>query len=158
MEHLTQKHIEDYAQNCITAAELLAASDHLDECEACRARVEAGLNIESMFFAMHEEAFAGNETPRGHLTSEQTAEYVDKNLSGDELQFVTDHLSSCEQCRLQLMICARFEIRLRRRWTVTMVQCLLHQSFASHGGLFHCLREDPCLRLLLRCWRSWGCC
>jgi anti-sigma factor RsiW len=98
VEHLTQKQIEDYAQNRITAAELLAASDHLDECEACRAHVEAALNVDSAFFAVREEAFAGNGTSGGHLTSEQTAEYVDKNLSGDELQFVTDHLSSCEQC------------------------------------------------------------
>jgi anti-sigma factor RsiW len=66
--------------------------------EACRARVEAGLNVDSVFFAVCEEAFAGNGTVGGHITSEQTAGYVDKNLSGAELQFVTDHLSSCEQC------------------------------------------------------------
>ena len=96
MEHLSQKQIENYSQNRLSAAELLAASDHLGECEACRARVEAGLDVDAAFFAVRAEAFDGNVG--AHLTSEQTAEYVDKNLSGDELQFVTDHLSGCEQC------------------------------------------------------------
>jgi anti-sigma factor RsiW len=96
VQHLNQKQIEDYSQNRLGGTELLALSDHLGECEACRARVEAGLNVDAAFFAVREEAFA--EEAGAHLTSEQTADYVDKNLAGDELQFVTDHLSSCEQC------------------------------------------------------------
>jgi hypothetical protein len=98
VEHLSQKQIEDYSKNRLRGAELLAASDHLDECEACRARAEAALDIDAVFFAVRDEAFAGDGIGSEHLTSEQTAEYVDKNLAGDELQFVTDHLSSCEQC------------------------------------------------------------
>ncbi len=96
MEHLSKKQIEDYSQNRVGGAELLALSDHLGECESCAGRVEAALDADAAFFAMREEAFAGEAG--AHLTSEQTAEYVDKNLAGDELQFVTDHLSSCEQC------------------------------------------------------------
>jgi len=99
VEHLTQKQIEDYAQNRLPAAELLAASDHLGECETCRAQVEAGVDVDQAFFAVREEAFAGSGTAE-HLTSGETAAYVDKYLDGDELQFVTDHLSNCEQCRL----------------------------------------------------------
>ena len=96
MEHLSQKQIEDYSQNRLRGAELLAASDHLGQCKACQASVEAALDVDATFFAVRDEAFAGEGG--AHLTSEQTAEHVDKNLSGDELQFVTDHLSSCEQC------------------------------------------------------------
>lgn len=96
MEHLSQKQIEDYSQNRLRGAELLAAGDHVGECEACGARIEAALDVDAGFFAVREEVFAGDAG--AHLTSEQTAEYVDKNLAGDELQFVTDHLSSCEQC------------------------------------------------------------
>jgi len=98
VEHLIQKQIEDYSRNRLNAAELLAASDHLDQCEACCERVEAGLNVDVAFFVLREEAFAESGNAGTHLTSEQTAEYVDKNLSGEELQVVTDHLSSCEQC------------------------------------------------------------
>ncbi|MEN3328203.1 MAG: hypothetical protein V7638_3010 [Acidobacteriota bacterium] len=96
MEHLTQNQIENYSQNRLRGAELLAVSDHLGECEGCTGRIEAALDFDAAFFAVHDEVFA--EESGVHLTSEQTAEYVDRNLVGDELQFVTDHLSSCEQC------------------------------------------------------------
>ena len=98
MEHLTQRQIEDYSRNRLTAAELLATGDHLDQCEACRVRVEAALNVDASFFALRDEAFAEDGNTGSHLTSEQSAEYVDKNLSGEELQVVTDHLSTCERC------------------------------------------------------------
>ena len=98
MEHLTQQQIEDYAQNRLPGAELLAAGDHLDACEACRRRIEAVMDVDTAFFALHDTAFAENGRANAHLTSAQTAEYIDKNLSGEELQVVTDHLSSCEQC------------------------------------------------------------
>ena len=96
MEHLTQKQIEDYSQNRLGAAELLSIDDHVAACEACRQRVEAGMNGDAAFYALHGEAFGDGLGV--HLTVAQTAEYVDKNLSGDELQVVTDHLTGCEQC------------------------------------------------------------
>lgn len=98
MEHLTQKEIEDYTRNRLPAAELLAASDHLDQCDVCRERVEAGFDVDAAFFALREDVFAENGNASAHLTSEQTAEYVDRNLSNEALQVVTDHLSSCDQC------------------------------------------------------------
>jgi len=100
VEHLTQKQVEDYSRNNLPATELLAVSDHLDECDLCRKRVESGLNGDSAFFALHDEAFGENSVSTAHLTSDQTAGYVDKNLNGDALQVVTDHLGSCEQCAL----------------------------------------------------------
>jgi anti-sigma factor RsiW len=100
VEHLTQKQVEDFSQNNLPAAELLAVSDHLDECDLCRQRVETGLNGEAAFLALHDQTFGDDGLSSAHLTSEQTAEYVDKNLSGEALQMVTDHLGSCEQCAL----------------------------------------------------------
>ena len=100
MEHLSQKQVEDYSRNNLPATELLAVSDHLDECDLCQSRVEAGLNGDGAFFALHDETFGENGISTAHLTSYQTAEYVDKNLSGEALQVVTDHLGSCEQCAL----------------------------------------------------------
>lgn len=98
MEHLTQKQIEDYSQHRLGAAELLSAGDHVAECEACRLQVEAGMNGDGAFFALHGGTLGDELT--AHLTPEQAAEYVDKNLSGESLQMVTDHLVSCEQCVL----------------------------------------------------------
>ena len=97
MEHLTQKQVEAYALRQLPAAELLAVSDHLGECEACRMRVETN---DAAFFALHQQAFSENENAAAHLTAEQTGDYVDKNLSGEALQTVNDHLSVCEHCAL----------------------------------------------------------
>lgn len=106
VEHLNQKQFEDYCQQQLRVAELLAVSAHLGECEACRGRIESVMNGDTTFFALRSELFgeaAEFSSPhalRAHLTAEQTAEYVDRNLSGEELQVVADHLTNCEQCAL----------------------------------------------------------
>ena len=96
MEHLTQKQIEDYYQNRLASAALLALSDHLVECEVCRQQVDA--NGDPAFFALHGDVFV--ESVAQHLTPEQRADYVDQNLSGEELRMAVDHLSACELCVL----------------------------------------------------------
>ena len=98
MEHLTSKQIENYSQHRLGAAELLSVGDHVAECDACRLQLEAGMNGDAAFFALHGETLG--EELSTHLTTEQTAEYVDRNLSGESLQMVTDHLAMCEQCVL----------------------------------------------------------
>lgn len=98
VEHLTQKQIEDYSQHRLAAAELLSVGDHVAECEICRRQVEAGMNGDATFFALHGLTFG--EELSAHLTTAQTADFADKNLSGETLQTVTDHLAVCEQCAL----------------------------------------------------------
>ena len=106
IEHLTQKQVEDYCQQQLRVAELLSVSDHLGECEACRLQIECAMNGDAAFFALRSEVFgeaAAISSPhpvREHLTAEQTVWYVDRNLSGEELQMVADHLTLCEQCAL----------------------------------------------------------
>ncbi|HKP83140.1 MAG TPA: hypothetical protein VJT69_14010 [Pyrinomonadaceae bacterium] len=92
MEHLSSKQVEGYSLRQLPAAELLAVSDHLGACDACRSRVESN---DAAFFALHE---AFSENGGGHLTAEQTADCVDRHLSGEALQIVNDHLSACEHC------------------------------------------------------------
>jgi len=96
VEHLTQKQIEDYSQHRLAAVDLLAVGDHIAECKVCRAQLDAGMNGDAAFFAMHGEAL-GQESG-AHLTTEQTAAYVDRNLTGESLQVADDHLAACEQC------------------------------------------------------------
>jgi anti-sigma factor RsiW len=101
-EHLTQKQIDDYCRKRLGVAELLSASDHLGECEACRSQIEYAMNGDAAFFALRSEVFgdAAAISSRAHLTAERMAGYVDRNLSGEELQMVADHLTHCEQCAL----------------------------------------------------------
>lgn len=106
IEHLTQKQVEDYCRQQLRVAELLAVSDHLGECQVCRRQIEYAMNGDAAFFALRSEVFgeaAEISSPhlvRAHLTAEQTAGYVDRNLFGEELQMVADHLTNCEQCAL----------------------------------------------------------
>jgi anti-sigma factor RsiW len=102
-EHLTQNQIEDYCRQQLGVAELIPVSDHLDECTACRQQIEFATNSDAAFFALRTAIF--NEADdlvaaRAHLTGEQLIGYVDHQLSGDNLQIATDHLSHCEQCSL----------------------------------------------------------
>lgn len=97
MEHLSHKQIEDYSLGRLPATELLTVADHLAECDTCRSRMESVFSSDMAFFALHEEVFNENG-PQVHLTNDQTADYVDKILSGEALEFVNDHLSHCEEC------------------------------------------------------------
>ena len=100
VEHLTPKQVAGYSRRELPAAELLAVSDHLGACDACRRQVESALSNDAAFVALHEETFSENGLSGAHLTAEQTADYVDKNISGEALQLVNDHLAGCEHCAL----------------------------------------------------------
>ncbi len=97
VQHLTQKQIEDYCQRQLAANELLAVTDHLAECETCQQRVAVAGNGDAAFFDLRSQVFeeAGD---LAHLTMQQTAAYVDKDLAGEELQMVEDHLGDCDHC------------------------------------------------------------
>ena len=103
-EHLTQIQIVNYGRHTLSAAELLSASGHMRDCEACRLKVEKVLDDDEMFYALKSEVFsasaetAASSAEQAHLTFERTAAYVDELLAGEELQVVKDHLIGCEQC------------------------------------------------------------
>jgi Putative zinc-finger len=98
-QHLTQKQVEDYCRRTLPAAELLAVTDHFSDCDVCLKRIESAANGDAAFFELRTQLF--EELPQTvHLTMEQTAAYVDRHLSGEELRFVDDHLTHCEECVL----------------------------------------------------------
>jgi hypothetical protein len=105
---LTGQQVENYCRQQLASSELLAVTDHLANCQICRGRVERGLNGDAAFFSLRGETFgefletAASGSQRLHPTSYQTLQYVDGNLTGEELQIVTDHLSSCEVCALAI--------------------------------------------------------
>ena len=115
VEHLTYKQVDDYCRQQLEVAELLTVSDHLGECEACRWQVECAMDGDAAFFALRSEIFgdaaylSSPHTGHAHLTEEQMAGYVDRNLSGEELQTVADHLTGCEQCAVAVDDLAAFK-------------------------------------------------
>jgi hypothetical protein len=104
-EHLTQTQIEDYGRHKLSAVELSSVSNHMNDCEACSCQVERAFDGDAPFFALKSEAFGEEEilfspAGRAHLTTEQTAGYIDELLAGEELQMIRDHLTGCEQCKV----------------------------------------------------------
>jgi anti-sigma factor RsiW len=100
VEHLTQQQIEAYARRQLPAAELLSVTDHLSGCETCRPRIEDAQNGDTAFFELRSQVFEETGEVGTHLTMQQTAAYVDRDLSGEALQMVDDHLSHCHECLL----------------------------------------------------------
>jgi hypothetical protein len=118
VEHLTQKQVEAYCQSQLQVAELLPVTDHLGECETCRRHIQGALNSDAAFFTMRAAVFGDDaeilsaHPESAHLTAEQMADYVDGQPSGDTLQTVDDHLSSCEQCAIAIDDLRAFKNRI----------------------------------------------
>lgn len=104
--HLSPKQVEDYCRQQLRVAELLSVSEHLGGCEACRRLIESAADAGVTYSALRSGIFdAAAQAPapharRAHLTSEQTALYVDHELSGEGLRAVAEHLTVCEPCAL----------------------------------------------------------
>jgi Putative zinc-finger len=104
-DHLTNKQVEDYGRCQLPAREALFVSDHLAGCEMCRQRLESGANDDEEYLAVRAELLGEAEaltSPIGHLTIEELTGFVDRALSGEELQVVEDHLTCCEECNLMV--------------------------------------------------------
>jgi anti-sigma factor RsiW len=103
-EHLTQEQIEGYGRRALSATELISASDHLGVCESCRRQVEQAMDGDAAFFSMASDTLGAAAEARSvsfipaHLTFERTADYVDGELEGEELQAIKDHLTGCVMC------------------------------------------------------------
>ncbi len=76
MEHLSQEDIVRYRARSLDAAGVLRVSDHLSECESCRARILA----------------------IAHLSYDEIAAYVDGAMSGDDARMARSHLRVCTTC------------------------------------------------------------
>jgi Putative zinc-finger len=104
-DHLTNKQLEDYGRCLLSASEALSVSDHLAGCEICRQRLESSMNDDEDYLALRAELLGEAEaltSPIGHLTIEELTGFVDRALSGEELQVVEDHLTCCEECNLMV--------------------------------------------------------
>lgn len=100
MVHLTHKQIEDYCKHQLPAAEVLSVTDHLGGCDACRSRIEVAGNGDAAFFDLRSQVFDEAIETGAHLTMDQTAAYVDRHLTVEELRVADDHLTHCEECVL----------------------------------------------------------
>ena len=100
VQHLTEKQLRNFVSQRLEPAELLAVSDHLDDCKTCRQQTQTSMNLEGAFLATWSDVFDQVEQSPAHLTAEEIEQFVDNSLAGERQQVVADHLSSCDRCAL----------------------------------------------------------
>jgi len=100
-EHLSGQMVENYCQRLLSAAELLAAHDHIDVCESCRlqlfkieqvpAQASTGVAINNLADIIPE-----------HPGFEDFAAYVDDRLDATDREILRSHIELCLGCAGEL--------------------------------------------------------
>jgi hypothetical protein len=110
--HLTDEQLERYRARSLAAAELLEASAHLADCEACRTRVASLAELRSAIDSIR----AGLTVQ--HPTYDEMAAHID----GHESDFVESHVRECAPCAADLHELRRLQEEIaagqvkRRSW------------------------------------------
>lgn len=101
-EHFSREQVENYLQKRMTAAELLAADDHLFACAGCRERLSVTKKPEAVVTTLR--AALKDEARRKpvHLAYEQLAAYVDDAMSDVEREMADSHLAVCHACKEEM--------------------------------------------------------
>jgi hypothetical protein len=112
-EHLTGEAIETYRACASSAAEFLAAQDHIAACAECRALLASAVEADEAVLSLHSQLSQTihADTPEAefHLPYEQLALYVDDKLDEVEREIADSHLSFCVDCAADLLDLRRYE-------------------------------------------------
>jgi hypothetical protein len=97
-EHLSAQYIERYRARETSPADLLAADDHLAACEECRRRLGGADKLGAVYNSFRVNLLVASETASEHLSGEQLAAYVGRQIDDVERDIVNSHLAWCTQC------------------------------------------------------------
>lgn len=98
-EHLTGEAIELYRTRRASAAETLAAQNHVAACADCRERLAAAVEADSALLSLRNQMSQDDDFGAdSHLPYEQLALYVDGGLDEVEREMADSHLSFCADC------------------------------------------------------------
>ena len=112
LAHPNKQQLQDYLSQQLDVAELLTVSEHLEGCETCRQQLQVGMSGDLPFLSLHEGLAKELGDPAGHLTAAQTADYVDKNLAGEEKDSRLTTYQLVRFASSQLQIFEPFEIEI----------------------------------------------
>ncbi len=104
-EHLTGEAIELYRTRRASAAEALAAQNHVADCADCRARLAAAVEADAALPSLRKQMMPSEDDDFGadsHLPYEQLTLYVDGRLDEVEREIADSHLSFCDDCAADL--------------------------------------------------------
>lgn len=98
-EHISKQMIEGYIERVLDAPDLLAADEHLAECDECCKKLEvAGKLDRGRFVGLFEPV----EQMYLHPTFEQLEQYADDFTDEAETEFVEFHIEDCLECGHEL--------------------------------------------------------
>ncbi len=90
MEHLTEPELAGYCARGLEPVALLQVTDHLAECETCRAelrRMQTGTGAAEL-----------RQSFESHLPAERLQRFVEGGLDPGERTVAEQHITSCEDC------------------------------------------------------------
>jgi predicted anti-sigma-YlaC factor YlaD len=94
--HLSPQELDQYRRRLQSAIDLLAADDHLAECEQCRERLGEMVPTAQAWQTLR--ASLSSEGELDHLGYEQLTAYVDEKLNEVQRGVVEKHLDICQMC------------------------------------------------------------
>ena len=97
--HLTDEQLQRYRARSLAAADLLEASAHLADCEACRARIASAAELRSAIGSIR----AGLTIQ--HPSYDEMAAHID----GHESDFIESHVRECQPCAADLQELRRLQ-------------------------------------------------
>lgn len=112
-EHLTHAQLLQYASGNLAPAQLLAADDHLSQCDPCRDQLS---RLETVSRKMEQWPVQILIESAEHLRYESLESYVDGNCADEDLELIESHLRLCHACADQVanLQALKAEITLKR--------------------------------------------
>jgi anti-sigma factor RsiW len=113
-EHFSTEQVEHYLRRRLSPTELLAADDHLQACEACRARVAESAPTEAVVSNLRSDLRTEARHELKHLAYEELVAYVDDEIGESEREIVDSHLAVCSDCKEEMRDLFAFKESLAR--------------------------------------------
>lgn len=118
--------LERYGQRKLSAAELIAADNHLAVCESCRRRAADPQWADASVDFIRQDLTTLAKMETSHLSYEQLAAYVDGDLDQADREIVDSHVELCRTCQDELRELQKFRpclsdavIANRQTWFVS---------------------------------------
>lgn len=135
-EHLRPPQLERYRRGRLSPAELQTVDDHIGRCESCRELLNENLGnleqLKSSLIAQWTDVLAEVSAETEHLSYEQVAAYVDRELGHEPFQEVQKHLSHCAECQERVQNLSSFQEEMEAAALINRpnVRRTLQQRFA----------------------------
>ena len=108
-EHISDNLWNRYREGQLTVTELVQFDAHLQECGACQNRLADDEHVAGSFAALRSDVAGLAED---HLSYEQLAAYVDRQLYATDRTIVETHLQTCTTCAMEVEELQEFQQEL----------------------------------------------